>query len=398
MKIILYYFETYFENFYFKKIEEEEEKDKKAKYEKILLNKDKYESLDIIKNYLNYLDNNQDINFRAVYRIAFIKIYFKYFVDFMYERNNDNALINFEEIIKTNLLLKTRKFNFLKEIKELLKIKCNEKNINLESFISDNGINYLDFNENEISQKIPLMSLLHCYPNKELIKATFNSKDINKKKYPLLNQYLNNENEIKFIKFIPIINFISNAMLDIYSYKKTKEEIKDISLSKDEIKDKSQELYNNFDNKMPEYIKCYNSLLNILELDKKEKYELKSDYIGKSIELFLVNENDNEINKNQLKNILTILIKYQNNFISNIREKYFVNKEIEEINIQDASENDIIKFSPFDDQFLQILLKNILLTNNSENESLIKIDIDYEGIESELEEKILFGLKKFTKK
>ena len=53
MKIILYYFETYFENFYFKKIEEEE-KDKKAKYEKILLNKDKYESLNIIKNYLKY--------------------------------------------------------------------------------------------------------------------------------------------------------------------------------------------------------------------------------------------------------------------------------------------------------------------------------------------------------
>ena len=92
------------------------------------------------------------------------------------------------------------------------------------------------------------------------------------------------------------------------------------------------------------------------------------------------------------------MIEYQNNFISNISEKYFDNNKIEEINIQDASENDIIKFSPFDDQFLQILLKNILLKNNLENESLIKIDIDYEGIESELVEKILFGLKKFRKK
>ena len=300
MKIILYYFDTYFENFYFKKIEEEE-KDKKAKYEKILLNKDKYESLDIIKNYLNYLDNNQDINFRAVYRIAFIKIYFKYFVDFMYECENRNEVINFEEIIKKKLLLKTRKFNFLKEIKELLKIKCNEKNINLDSFISDNRIKYLDSDENEKGQTIPLMeSLLRCHPNKELIKATFNSEDKNKKKYPLLNQYFNNEKEIKYIKFIPIINFISNAMLDIYSYKKTKEEIKTISLSEDEINNNikvSQELNNNFDNKMPEYIKCYNSLLNILKLDNKENYELKSDYKDKSIELFLVNENDNEINK-----------------------------------------------------------------------------------------------------
>ena len=217
-----------------------------------------------------------------------------------------------------------------------------------------------------------------------------------------MNQYFNNENEIKYIKFIPIINFISNAMLDIYSYKKTKEVIKAIGLSEDEIKEiknKSQELNNNFDNKMSEYIKCYNSLLNILKIDNKKNYELESDYKDKSIELFLVNEDDNEINKiNQLKNILTILIEYQNNFISNISEKYFVKKEIEEINIQDASENDIIKFSPFDDQFLQILLKNILLTNNSENESSIKIDIDYQGIESELVEKNLFGLKKFRKK
>ena len=59
--------------------------------------------------------------------------------------------------------------------------------------------------------------------------------------------------------------------------------------------------------------------------------------------------------------------------------------------IETESENDIIKFSPFDDQFLQILLKNILLTNNSENESSIKIDIDYQGIESELVEKNLLS-------
>ena len=148
---ILYYFECYFENLYFKKIEEDE-KDKQIKYEKILINKDNYKSLDLVKKYLNYSDNNQEPNLNLLYRMAYIKLYFKYFVEFMYECKNGNNYINFDSIIK-DLLLKTRKFNFLYEIKNLLEIKCEEGKQNFDSFIAENGINYLNFDNNDINQK-----------------------------------------------------------------------------------------------------------------------------------------------------------------------------------------------------------------------------------------------------
>ena len=395
---ILYYFECYFENLYFKKIEEDE-KDKQIKYEKILINKDNYKSLDLVKKYLNYSDNNQEPNLNLLYRMAYIKLYFKYFVEFMYECKNGNNYINFDSIIK-DLFLKTRKFNFLYEIKNLLEIKCEEGKQNFDSFIAENGINYLNFDNNDINQKIPLIkSLSRNYPNKGLIKKKFNLLNNNKEKYPLLNQFLNNEVNMKFIKYIPKINYISNAMLDIYSYKLTKEEIHDTKLNENEInnniKNYSPELYNNFEKKMLEYIKCYNSFLEILGLYNKK---INSDYRNKPIEIFLINEKFNNNEVNELNNIYNILIEYQNDFISKIQGKYFKNKIIEEINIQDASENNIPKFCPLDDEFLQILLKNVLIKNISVDNGLMNIDFDYEEIEAELAEKTLSDLKIFRKK
>ena len=53
-----------------------------------------------------------------------------------------------------------------------------------------------------------------------MLKEKFNSENTFKQKYPLLNYCLNKEKEINYLKQIPIINYICNLMLDIFSYKK----------------------------------------------------------------------------------------------------------------------------------------------------------------------------------
>ena len=64
-------------------------------------------------------------------------------------------------------------------------------------------------------------------PNRHILKEKFNSKKDNIKIYPLLNQFINNNEKIKYLKNLPIIIYITNKMLDIYSYRKTVQEIKE---------------------------------------------------------------------------------------------------------------------------------------------------------------------------
>ena len=110
--------------------------------------------------------------------------------------------------------------------------------------------------------------------------------------------------------------------------------------------------------------------------------------MSKPVELFLINENNNN---NQLNHILNNFIKYQNDFVSQILEKYFINKEIKEINVQEATKDNIPSFCSSDDEFLTILIKNTLMKNNNDI-----FMFDLEEIENDLEEKIIHGLIKFN--
>ena len=151
--------------------------------------------------YLNYSDSNDIQNLKLLSRISFIKIYFKYFVDIMYESKNDNGIINFDHLVNEQFLFKIRKLDIISEMISNLKIKCGN---NFETFILDNKITYLQNNSN--SQKNKISYYVNNIPNKQLLKYTFNKIDTNKKKHPLLNQYLNNEKKINYLKNIPIIN------------------------------------------------------------------------------------------------------------------------------------------------------------------------------------------------
>ena len=97
---------------------------------------------------------------------------------------------------------------------------------------------------------------------------------------------------------------------------------------------------------------------------------------------------------NQLKNIFNKFIEYQNYFISKITKKYFANnKTIKEIYIQSAKKENIVSFNISDDEFLKIFINNCLI---SEKEQEFKID--FNGMEKDLKEEIIPGLKKLVDK
>ena len=386
MEIIIYYFECFYENYYFKKFEEE--KDKKKRYEKILKNSSIY----LCKNYLDDTDNNNDITLHSLYKIAFIKIYLKYFVNIMYENDNGNEYIDFSELVKDNFL--HRKINVIEEIKNNLKIKCMKDNKNIEEFISKNKIFYLEkeyYDEHKANySKINYIS--NVVPSKQLLKIRFNSEDENKKKYPFLNQFLNNEIQIEYLKNLPIINKIANAMLAKYSYKsKSIDEIKKITIAE------TENYFNkDFKSNILKYIISYNSLLNFNNIEKD--HILEDGYKDQSVKILLVNEkNDN----NHLITIYQKFIEYQNDFITNISEIYFKNIRLEEINVQDADERNVPQFSSLDDEFLKIILNNTEINNintneNDENE-IGTFKFIFQEMENDLSEKIKPELKRFKK-
>ena len=139
---------------------------------------------------------------------------------------------------------------------------------------------------------------------------------------------------------------------------------------------------------MLKYIKSYNSLLD----ENKKDFQLTEDYDNISFEIFLVNENND---KNQLNSILNNFIKYQNDFILNISDKYFKKKNIEEINVQEANEQNIPKFCSSNNEFLAILMNNSIIKICGNNDIKFNFGFDLDGIESDLAEKIIPGLKKF---
>ena len=378
--MIIYFFESYFENFYFKKIEENE-KDKKKQYQKILLDN----SSNIVADYLDYSDKIDIIDLKLLCGIGFMKIYFKYFVNIMYEMKNGNEYIDFDELMKNKIYLKYGKINIITEIRHNLSIKCNKRNIRLEQFIKDNNISYLeeDNDKDGNQKKIMIHNIPNFVPNRQILKEKFNSKEENRKKYPLLNQFINNDEKIKYLKNLPIIIYITNKMLDIYSYRKTVQEIKETKLNDNEINVIKMKI-KNFDDNMQKYIECYNKVC-----DNKlvKSCFSEENYINKSVELFLINENNNN---NQLNYIINNFINYQNDFISQISDKYYINNEIKDIHVQDATIENVPKFCSSDDEFLSILIKNTLMKNNKEI-----FDFDFEDIENDLSEKLLPGLKKF---
>ena len=328
--------------------------------------------------------------------MAFIKIYFRYFANILYECKNGNENINFDNLVKNKFYLSAKSLSPFEEeiniyISSILNIKCKD----LYKFICDHRLEYL---ENYVKPKGKndsiFLKVIKNIPNLDILKSIFNSDNTFKQKYPLLNYCLNKEQEINYLKQIPIINYICNLMLDIFSYKKSSKEIEETKLI-DEIDNIKQNLnYNsNFDEKILKFIHSYNYLLNA---DNFSNHIIpENNYKNISIKAFLVNENNK---KNKLNYIYNKFIEYQNKFIT-ISKKYFANKnldDIETISVQEAKEENIPRIISSDDEFLEILINNSSIFENNKKE--IEYGFDLKEIENELADKIIPGLKLFNKK
>ena len=152
--------------------------------------------------------------------------------------------------------------------------------------------------------------------------------------------------------------------------------------------------------KISEFIKSYNSLLD-LEKNLKNNYnndefKLEEDYKKYSVEKFLVNKNNKS---NNLNHIYNNFIKYQNDFISQLKDKYYQNIIIEQIYVQDAKEENIPKFSSSDNEFLKIVMNNTEIINveaEADNSRQKIFKFNFKDIENDLAEKNKPGLKMFN--
>ena len=267
--------------------------------------------------------------------------------------------------------------------------------------------------------------------NMETFINKFNSSEENKKKYALINSLINRgsdltQNAMK-LKSLVSINNLTNLLLNIYSYKISRNDGK-AKLLKDEIPNIVQ-AYNEINPAKPitsdefieEYINPFIKSWDLIkknsvqykcrvlkDLEKGEKpYEMKID---NRLCDFLVDNGDKEGGM-FLAAAYQYLIQSQNSFVDNIISKNniqgilnsYVAQLEQSINIQDATENEIVNI----DDNIYILLNELILNNSLRNifmknkneinySNYTDIIYDYDNIEEELGKKILPGLKKFN--
>ena len=260
----------------------------------------------------------------------------------------------------------------------------------------------------------------------------FNSNKENKNKYSLINILINLDSDLiknaKKMKYLNNINKLSNLLLNIYSYKISRENAK--------IKTLQEELgyiINNFNemNKqktwteqefIDEYIipfqKSWDEIKNkavqykcriLRDLDKDEK-PLNIN-INNTLNYFLVDDGDKEGGM-FLASAYSNFIDWQNQFIDEIISKNnmkgilnsYVSQLEKQVNIQDATESEILNIDDEIYSFLNVLISECSMRNIfNKNDKTINyqkyndIIYNYDLIEEELGKRLIPYLKKFKK-
>ena len=234
-------------------------------------------------------------------------------------------------------------------------------------------------------------------PNLNMLRDSFNNSE--KNKYPLLNIILNDMNDIEFLQRIPIINKFSNIMIDFLSYKKTKDECLSSSLlnEKENMMNDCIQTNDNFNKIIYNYITNYNFLLE--KLNKTNNKINENNYWNYNLDYFIIRDDNN---RNCLLEIYQEFIEKQNNFISEIMDNEIHKKYLENINeiyIQDAKEMEIPKLCS-DEKLIKIIINNSYKEFNFNENMEYKGNeksffFDFDKIEKNLGENILFGIKRF---
>ena len=258
----------------------------------------------------------------------------------------------------------------------------------------------------------------------------FNSSEENKKKYAIIDALINRDLDLTKnamnMKSLISLNKLSNLLLNIYSYKITRQEAKKVTLI--EELPKIVQMYNEINHVQitendfkAEYITNFLSSWDLIksksvqykcrvlrDLDKGQKpYEIKIENLLCD---FLVDDGDKEGGM-FLAAAYQYLIESQNTFINNIISKNNINGVLnsyvvqleQEVHIQDATKNEIININEeIFDLFEKLVINNSMRNIFSEKKDEINysnyndIIYNYDIIEEELGKRILPGLKKFT--
>ena len=336
--------------------------------------------------------------------------------------------------------------NFEKEVNdyiiEIIKNKNNIENMN-KNYQKDNS-ELLSFNPQSMKEiiqakfdpsnydkdKYPDMNY-YCISNinnfNSFAKA-FNTSEENKKNYDLINILINKDSELTQnainMKSLLNINNLENVLLNIYSFKISREDGK-VKKFKDEITH-INELYNEFSsikldkdefNKqyIAPFIKSWDTIKKtsiqykcriLRDLDKGEKpLEMSTD---NTLNYYLVDDGDKEGGMFLAAAYQNYII-WQNNFINEITSKNdikgilnsYVSKLNQEIFVQEATKDEIINindntYKTFNELISTHSMRNIFDKNNKINyKNYNEIKYDYDLIEDELGKLILPGLKKF---
>ena len=252
---------------------------------------------------------------------------------------------------------------------------------------------------------------INSYPYSKEIITIIESNNNYKNKYPLtfkvLDYFDTKKKEIGLLKYLPKVNKKLNHLINNYSYKISRDEA-----SKRAIRDEFEN--NNFviSNLKNEGAKKY--IKDIVELFKEFKdiplqwgcHPLSQMTISSESNLSSILLDDNEPGY-YLSSIYKKLIEYQNLFLDYIINnnsqsgllRHFVKQLTNEIMVQDASLNEIIKLNPGENEKnnlkLYTSLDELIMINTSNDPFAGKYNYELDQLEIELGKIILPGIRKF---
>ena len=405
-------------------------------------------SLEIFKISINYLsENNNNINnlhLCQLYAISFIKIYLNKVVYFLIKYGiqiiNIANIYEIVRLINNENLSKVIKLYFIK----LLYFKLNSfeklNNFNTENSIlndfewkeknedendkinknEEGNNNDQDRIENEVKNeqdekpiiliikdkdKIEFPSdkntenenpfvkyfILTEYSNKETLK---NNLKKDKDKYPLLNQILSLDSNIKKLEYLPNINKFSNYMIGKYSYRTLRNDAKNKKLDYEDIKEPE---FSNF-------IQSWEKIKDEDALVYKNWTEMKPINLSNDKELIYFLIDDSELGYGMhIAAAYQSFIYWQNTFLDpiiRVNDKedgilHFYNHNLKKkIHVQDAQISNIIKIDDIDIENIinKYTKRDIFNEDGTINyENYNSFIYDYDSIEKELGANLLPG-------
>ena len=263
--------------------------------------------------------------------------------------------------------------------------------------------------------------------NYDTFVRKFNSSKENENKYSLINLLIKRDEDLTLnainMKNLDNINKLTNILLNIYSYKISRDDAK-VKLLKDEI-DKIIDNYNEMNptkiNNEEEFIEQYiKPFIESWDLIKEKSTQYKCRIlrengqkpldlsIDKKLAYFLVDDGDIDGGM-FLASAYQHFIEWQNAFINVIIGKNNMNGILnsyvplleQEIDVQDANREEIINiddkiFKSFNDLIFHSSMRNIFDSENKINyKNYNNIIYNFDYIEEELAKNILPGKKKF---